>query len=489
MGVTLTQMPNHRLNLDRAIEEDELLGPAVGLAGLPDQLFVCGDYVLEALAGRRPGSILITSKVETDVVARELARASGLKLLALKNAKGTFHLTGARYKDRGITVVPLAGSDIKAHLADYGFTVTAMAVDLAVRTPRELVDPFGGLADLESGRLRVVFSNAFADDAVRLLLAAELAFSYGLEPEKETEALMRASAGSARALAPSRVWTILARLFGGGNLSDKARFLARTGVLGAFLPEVEATYLVPQNYYHHLGVWEHTLEVLRVLEGMLVAPASFFSAFGERISTRMAREVEGGVDRKSFLGFAALIHDIGKPEAMVTESSGRIRFQGHQVEGARLAADIAARLGLGRKGTSQLVGTVADHMRLGFLLKEGESTETRLQAVRELGGRCIEVVLLSLADRMATRGPASTKQAMELYRRMATRVLADYFWDIDYPKLVDGRDVMMHAGVVPGPEVGRALFKARVAQREAIVSNRNQALEYLAPDFKGKMSM
>jgi hypothetical protein len=145
-------------------------------------------------------------------------------------------------------------------------------------------------------------------------------------------------------------------------------------------------------------------------------------------------------------------------------------------------------MGLGRSSAAHLVGLVADHMRLGLLLKGGESAETRLRAVRELGQRCIEVVLLSLADRMATRGPASTEEAMELYKRMTSRVLADYFWETDYPPLVDGRDVMMHTGIEQGPEVRRALFKARVAQREATISSREAALEYLAPDFKGRMN-
>jgi hypothetical protein len=46
---------------------------------------------------------------------------------------------------------------------------------------------------------------------------------------------------------------------------------------------------------------------------------------------------------------------------------------------------------------------------------------------------------------------------------------------------------MVHTGTGSGPDVGDALFRARVAQRESTVSSRTEALEYLAPDFKGKM--
>jgi hypothetical protein len=121
-------------------------------------------------------------------------------------------------------------------------------------------------------------------------------------------------------------------------------------------------------------------------------------------------------------------------------------------------------------------------------LKEGESTESRLRAVRELGGRCPEVVLLSLADRLATRGEASTEEAQERFKRTVTRVLNDYFWLNDSNPPLSGYDVVIHEGVEPGPEVGRRLFQVRVAQREGTVADRQQALEYLSPDIKGRIS-
>jgi Probable RNA and SrmB- binding site of polymerase A len=480
-------MPGYRSNLDSAFEADELLGLAAGMARSPGTLFTCGRYVLEAVAGREPGGILLACGADAPGFAIELAARSALEPLALKGTPGAFHLAPGRHGGRAITVVPLEGGGIEAHLERSAFTVEAMAVDLASGPPREITDPLKGLDDLDGGTLRCVSPGVFVEDPARLLLAAELAFSYGLELDGHTEAAMKAAAARVGEVPPARAWRLLSSLFGGKDLSAKARMLARTGALGALFPEVEALYGVPQNYYHHLGVWEHTLEVLDHLERMLAAPASFFPAFADRVAVRLAQEVEGSVDRRSFLGFAALVHDVGKPGAMSVETSGRIRCVGHQVGGARLAGGIAGRIGLGRKGTAHLVGVVGEHMRLGFLLKEGESARTRLQAVRELGRRTIEVVMLSLADRMATRGEASTEEALQRFKRMSSRVLSDYFWDIDYPPLVDGRDVMMHAGMSPGPELGRALLEARVAQREATVSGRQQALEYLAPDFKGRM--
>ena len=479
----------HQLNLDSSLDADELFRGASRVADSPGVFFACGRYVLEAVSGREPGNILISCACDSSYAARELATLTGLRPVLLNRAAGVFNLVGCDRTDRSITVVPLSGKDIGAHLERSGFTVEAMAVDLASRRPRELIDPSGGLADLREGRLKAASYRSFADDPARLLLAAELAGEYGLEPETETAVSMRAAAGQATSLPPGRCWRALARLFGGRGLAANARFLAEFKVMEQLIPEVGASYGVPQNYYHHLGVWEHTLEALETLEGITAAPGEQFPAFGWRVGKHLERNVEGGVDRRAFLGFAALIHDIGKPGSMSVEPSGRIRFPGHQERGCALAAAVAERLGLGRRGSRHLCGLVSEHMRLGFLMKEGESAESRLRAVYELGDRCVDVVVLSLADRMATRGEASMPEAQQLFKRMASRVLQDYFWNIDYPPLVSGYDVAVHAGVPRGPEVGRLLFKARVAQRESMIASRQQALEYLAPDFKGKMDM
>lgn len=461
--------------LHEAIEADPLFGEVRRAASRPAEAYVCGAYILEGLTGREPGGLLVATAGDPGRLAEALARATGRAVVNPGGREGVFSLPGKG--GRSLTVVPL-DRDIRTHLRGCDFTARAMAVDVFDGPPRHLIDPFGGQADIDSRILRAVTRRAFSDDPARLLSAVGLFAEYGLVPDEGTLSLMRSAAPLAGRIEPFRAWKLLACLFGGRGLSSGARLLERSGVLAGLLPEVAATLDVPQNYYHHLGVWEHTLETLDRLEELIEDPARCFRAFDSRIRGHLRRELEGGVTRRAYLGFAALVHDVGKPGTMSVEPSGRIRFQGHQRRGALLAGGIAGRLGLRRRGAAHLEGIVADHMRLGFLLEEGETAEARLRAVRALGRRCIEVVLLSLADRMATRGEASTDETMARYARLATRVMHDCFWDMDYPPLVSGDDIVLFTGIEPGPEVGRALFRVRVAQRESLVSSRIQALEY-----------
>ncbi len=476
-------MREYRKNIDKHLGSDDLFAGAARALS-PDRrglFYACGEYVLEAAFGRRPGGMLLACGPDTSGVQSLLARDLGLAPVAIAAHPGVYHLASRADGARSITLVPMGATGVEGHLRHATFTVVAMAVDLADRPPFELIDPLGGIRDLDAGCLNAASERsvtAFPD----ALTATHLCHQYGLYPEKRTREALREVAGRAGDVKQPRTWRMIARLFEGLGLSGNARFLRWIGALGALLPELEAIYEVPQNYYHHLGVWEHTMEVMDRIQEMIQSPPEFFPAYGDRVKAHLDVSVEAGVSRRSYLAFSALIHDIGKGSCMSMEPSGRIRFQGHQQEGVRLAGDIASRMGLGHRGRSRLVGMVGNHMRLGFLMKDGESAGTRLEMVRELGDCCPEVVLLSLADRMATRGEAATGEAMERFRRLSARVLGDYYWNKDTPALVSGSDVLMHAGAQP-EEVGRTLSRIRVAQREATVSNRGQALEYLAPGF------
>lgn len=482
-------MQKHRDNLDKNLKSDSLFTDAA-VALSPDRrglFYACGEYVLEAVSDLSPGGMLLGCGTETAAVAQILARELGLVPVRIAGRPGVYNLVSRDVSSRGITVVPLGSSGVEAYLRKAAFGVVAMAVDLADQPPFELMDPLGGVRDLCSGCLKAVPGRGPAE-TVTALTATYLCHRYGLYPEKRTRAVLREGAAVVGEAEQHRVWRLITRLFGGRGLSWKARFMRWVGVLDRLFPELEAIYDVPQNHYHHLGVWEHTMEVMDRLEDILFSIKEFFPSNGDRVERHLSLPVEDGVSRRSYLAFAALIHDIGKRACMSVESSGRIRFTGHQEEGARLAGFIATRMGLGHRGRSRLVSVVRNHMRLGFLMKEGESSRTRLEVVRELGDCCPEVVVLSLADRMATRGEAATGEALEQFKRLSKRVLGDYYWNTDTPALVSGSDAILHAGVPP-EETGRLLLNVRAAQREATVSNRGQALEYLAPDFKGKMNV
>jgi len=459
------------------IRQDELLQKVLGRLSRRGRAkdYLCGETVTSAFLGAPPDGVLVACAGGLSESA-DLLRPWPFITLGKDPDVAVFFPESRRH----VVLVSMEG-DIEAFVSRSGFPATAMAVD--VFEPQTLIDPLEGSKDLEPGVLRV----AHDGDAPSSLRAVELCASYSLDPADDSVATLQSCAAELVDQPARRTWAGIARILSIPGLSRSARLMRELFVMDAVLPEVAATYEVPQNYFHHLGVWEHTLEVVDRLEEILASPAEFLGPTLRGLEEHLSRPVESGVSRRAFLALAALIHDCGKAVTMKVEDSGRIRFGGHQAAGAELADRIARRLGISYRGRRYLTAVVGQHMRLGYLLKEGESTRSRLLVSRELGSLSVDIAVLSLADRLATMGEASTGEGLERYERLVKRFLADYCWDRDCPALASGRDIAVHTGL-EGPAVGDALFELRLAQKERTVTGRQQALEFIAPDFKGRLS-
>lgn len=189
---------------------------------------------------------------------------------------------------RGFVVHAAPDVTLEQDLARRDFTVNAIAQD----EHGALVDPHGGVRDLEARVLRHV-SDAFNEDPVRVLRAARFMARFaplGFRVADETQALMRGmvEAGEVDHLVPERVWQELQRALRSARPSAFLQTLRDCGALARILPEVDALYGVPQRaeYHPEIDAGVHT--------GMVCD---------------MAARIAPGDD---LVGFAALTHDLGK---------------------------------------------------------------------------------------------------------------------------------------------------------------------------------
>lgn len=159
--------------------------------------YVVGGAVRDWLLGRRPiREVDVTVVGDAEDLAAEVARRVGGRVVAFERF-GTARVAAfgtcvdvarartERYPAPGALPVPESAPSIDADLFRRDFTINAMAVPLA-GDDRPLVDPWGGLADLEAGRLRALHPRSFYDDPTRLFRGVRLAVRYGLEIEPQT---------------------------------------------------------------------------------------------------------------------------------------------------------------------------------------------------------------------------------------------------------------------------------------------------------------
>jgi tRNA nucleotidyltransferase (CCA-adding enzyme) len=214
---------------------------------------------------------------------------------------------------RGFEIHTAPDVTLDADLARRDLTINAIALDENGR----VIDPFGGIADLEAGVLRHV-SPAFAEDPVRILRVARFAARFGFRIAPETLALMSEMVhnGEVEALVPERVWQELAR----GLMEEKPSrmffALRECGALARILPEVEGLFGVPQRAEFHPEV-DTGVHVMMVID---YAATKSFS-----LPVR----------------FAALTHDLGKAATPPEEWP---RHPGHEARSVELTRSLCERI-------------------------------------------------------------------------------------------------------------------------------------------------
>jgi len=465
------------------IAEGLLRTPLVELArralGGGEGFWIVGGAVRDAALGREVLDLDLAVEGDPGIAARAIAREGRGHAFELSAEFATWRAVAADGSWQ-IDLTALRGETIEADLGARDFTIGAIAAPLG---SAGLLDPHGGLTDLDRRLLRVVGERSFSADPLRLLRAARLAADLGLEIDPHTAALARAEAGRAAEPAGERQLLELRRLVGGPDPLRGLALLDELGLMPAVLPELEALRGVEQGPNHHLDVYGHTLAVLgRTLE----VEADLERFAGERaaeVEALLAEPLADEMTRGTALRFGALLHDIGKP-ATRSEGDGYVTFLGHDRDGAELVGDLCSRLRASRELTRHLQGLTLHHLRLGFLVHEAPLPPRRVhEYLRATEPVEVDVTLLTVADRLSARGsgPFATEEAIEGHLALAREMLAaalDWQRHGPPPALLRGDELAREVGLEPGPELGELLAELEAAQYAGEISTRAEAVEH-----------
>ena len=477
---------------------------------LPDQeLYLVGGAVRDAFLGRSAPDLDFAVPANGIGVARRAADALGGDYLTLDHERDTGRVIvsdgGKRiYLDfAGYRSFPGGTAySLEADLRGRDFTINAIAYDLRSGA---LLDPLEGGADLRAKRIRMCGPTSMSDDPIRVLRGVRLAALLGFQIDPGTRAAMKDAAPRLAGASPERLRDELFRILEGPRPHACLRALEMLGALEHFLPELTLLKGVEQPDPHVHDAWNHTLAVVQSMQEILATLQSdydpertgdFFTGllslrlgrYRERFEAHFARALNADRSLRGLLLFISLYHDVSKPQTKSVEPGGRIRFFGHDEQGAETAAGRAAALHLSNAEIDRVRTVIANHMRFHFHTSrmEGEGREPSRRAIyrlfRDAGEAGVELVLLGLADLRGTRGTALTQETWTAALNVA-RLLLENYWEkpeesVSPPRLVDGHELMRVLGMEPGPRLGQLLEAIREAQATGKVSSREQALEY-----------
>jgi len=445
--------------------------------------WLVGGALRDRLLGRSTADFDVAAAGEARAFARALARRMDAHVFSLSEVFGSWRVI-ARDRTWQVDILPLVGGTIESDLAKRDFTVNAIAEPLH---GSGYVDPFGGLRDLQDRRLRMVSASAFADDPLRAIRLARLACELSFDAEPDTLAAARAHARDLDSVAPERIFAELGRIISSDDALQGLELMDRAGATEVVLPELAELQGVEQSHYHHLDVYEHTRAVLGKTIELERDPGRWFASQGEAISRLLSEPLANELTRAQALRFGALLHDIAKPQTRRVTSEGRVTFMGHDDAGAALSLAILGRLRASERLGEYVAALTRHHLQLGFLVHQTPLSRRAIYGyLRACDPVQVDVTLLSVADRLATRGRGSRK-AIAKHLELARVLLIEAFaWREAPPRPpIRGDDLARMLAMRPGPELGRILAELEAASFAGEIDDRDQAIER-AREFIGR---
>jgi poly(A) polymerase len=464
-------------------------GPLAALAEIAPRhgrAWLVGGAVRDALLGRATLDFDLAVQGDARALARELGRRAGGHAFQLSDEFGAWRVR-ARDQHWQIDLTPLMGETLEQDLRRRDLTINAIARELTSEDG-ELIDPCGGVGDLEAGRLRAVGPDSFSADPLRVLRLTRMAAELGFTPEPDTLRLAAESAPALPEVAAERVFAELRLTLVTDRAVSGLELAQSIGATAAVLPELDALRGLQQSDYHHLDVYNHTLATLQSAIELQRDLAATFGELAPALAEVLDEPLANELTRGQALRFGALLHDIAKPLTYALSAEGRPTFFEHDVRGAKLATQILTRLRASERLISHAAALTRHHLRLGFLVHERPlSARTVYHYLASCDPVEVDVTVLSVADRLATLG-RNSERAVAQHLELAREMLADALeWRRNRPRPPAAGDELARAlGITPGPQLGRLLaelaeaaYAGEIDSDEAVLAH---AREWLAHD-------
>lgn len=330
------------------------------------------------------------------------------------------------------------GKTLEDDLLRRDFTINAMALRLPTM---ELVDPYGGVKDLQNKVLRTPGTPAasFSDDPLRMMRAARFVAQLGIAVSPGVFEAMKDMAERISIISAERVRDELMKLMLGDAPQLGIDLMVETGLADQVLPEVSALRLEIDEHHRHKDVYQHSLTVLEQ-------------------ACRQESGAEGPVPGPDFvLRFAALMHDVGKPATRKFEPSGAVSFRHHDMVGSKLTAKRMKALRFDNDTIKAVSRLVELHMRFYGYGEAGWSDSAVRRYVNDAGPLLERLHRLTRSD-VTTRNQRKAERLAFAYDDLQTRIdeLAEREELESIRPDLDGAQIMKLLDIAPGPVVGRA---------------------------------
>lgn len=316
-----------------------------------------------------------------------------------------------------------------------------------------LVDPFGGMEDLDKGVIRAVGNpqDRFSEDALRMIRAVRFASNLDFVIEDETFKAIKVLAGTIEIISIERIREELFKILVGPNPSYGMNLLLNTGLMEFVLPElVETVDFRQNNPYHNMDVFRHIVCVLEKCPPFLP------------------------------IRLAALFHDIGKPYCYTGDDEGIGHFYGHDEKSVEIAIKALKRL----KSSNKLIDKVSQLVEYHMKYYKSNQRDKIKKLIGEIGkDNIFDLLSLQKADAMCKNKPELIDNALEMEKTVEDIISKNE--PIDMKDLAINGEDLIKAGFNPGAEMGKMLNELlEIVLKNPELNNKETLLEIAVKKLK-----
>ena len=427
------------------------IGGRFALAG--SDLYLVGGSVRDAVLGRLTTDLDFTTNArpeEVQHIVRPWADAmwdTGIDFGTVGVGKAGLRLEITTYRADSYDQLSRNpqvrfGERLEDDLVRRDFTANAMAVRITADGPGEFLDPLGGL---DAVRRRILDTPAapevsFGDDPLRMLRAARFVSQLEFDVADRVRRAIVDMAPQLSRITVERVAVELDKMLLGADPVAGIDLMVQTGMGDVVLPEVGGMRMAIDEHHQHKDVYQHSLTVLR--QAMALEPSD-------------SGDDSAGADL--VLRWAALLHDIGKPDTRRHESDGGVSFHHHEVVGAKMVRKRMRALKYSKQMVDDVSQLVYLHLRFhGY--GDGRWTDSAVRRyVTDAGPLLPRLHKLVRAD-CTTRNKKRAARLQANYDSLEARI-AELEAKEDLARVrpdLDGNAIMEILGIPAGPQVGQA---------------------------------
>lgn len=342
------------------------------------------------------------------------------------------------------------GKTIEEDLARRDLTINAIAMDLNAK----LIDPFSGQKDIEDKLIRAVGKpeERFKEDALRLIRAIRFASQLDFRIEDKTWNEVKKDAELINQISKERMRDELLKILSSNFPYEGVTLLKESGLLKYILPEL--------------------------LEGKDISQARPGRHHTDDVLTHNLMSLKHCPSEDPIVRFAALIHDVGKPEVLAKDEKGLVIFHNHETVGARVAKEICEKLKFSKKDKNRVVNLIRWHM---FTVDEHITDAAIRRFIRRVGVENVkDVIDLRIGDRLGGGTQTAESWRLKLFKKRIEEQLGPKPFSIEN-LAINGNDIMKELKLKPGPKIGEILQKLFEEVDEDLSKNTR---EYLIKKIK-----